>query len=67
MRTKIKDVAKEAGVSVSTVSRVIKIRGAIQKKTKKRVLPVIKEFYHHPNALTREVVGRRTKIYDYWL
>jgi len=67
MKITIQDKVEKAKVSVATVSRVIKIRGAIQKKTKKRVLPVIKEFYHHPNALTREVVGRRTKIYDYWL
>ena len=37
----IKDVAKEAGVSVTTVSRVMNNRGYISEKTRKKVYDAI--------------------------
>ena len=41
--TTIKDVAKKAGVSISTVSRVINDSKPVTNEVKQRVLDVIKE------------------------
>ena len=45
----IKDVAKEAGVSVTTVSRVMNNRGYISEKTRKKVYDAIDKINYHPN------------------
>ena len=39
----IMDIAREAGVSKATVSRVINNSGAVSPRTKERVLEIIKE------------------------
>ncbi len=45
----IKDVAKEAGVSVATVSRVINNKGSVTDATQKNVLAVIEKLGYKPN------------------
>ena len=50
MSTTIKDVAKEAGVSIATVSKVINGKPSISEPTRLRVLEVIKQLNYHPNA-----------------
>lgn len=45
----IKDVAKEAGVSVTTVSRVMNDRGYISEKTRKKVYDAMEKIGYHPN------------------
>lgn len=47
----IKDVAKLAGVSISTVSRVINDSKPVTDEVKQRVLDVIKETGYVPNLL----------------
>ena len=42
----IMDIAREAGVSKATVSRVINNSGAVSPRTKERVLEIIKENKH---------------------
>ena len=42
MATSIKDVAKEAGVSIATVSRVLNDIDVVNEDTKKKVLDAIK-------------------------
>ena len=46
----IKDIAKKAGVSQATVSRVINSTKPVSFKTKKRVLEVIDECHYKPNV-----------------
>lgn len=46
-----KDVAKKAGVSFITVSRVINDQGNVQDETRQRVLKAIRELDYHPNHL----------------
>ncbi|QTL99172.1 LacI family DNA-binding transcriptional regulator [Iocasia frigidifontis] len=56
----IKDVARVAGVSPSTVSRVISDSQRISKKTKKLVRKTMKELGYHQNAIARSLVTKKT-------
>ena len=49
----IKDVAKEANVSISTVSYVINDTRFVSKERKKRVLKAIKKLHYVPNKIAR--------------
>lgn len=55
-----KDVAKRAGVSFMTVSRVINNRENVDEKTRGRVLKVIKELSYYPNNLGRGLNTNKT-------
>lgn len=56
----IKDVAKRAGVSSSTVSRVISKNPKISQDTTKKVLQCMEELGYYPNAIARSLVNRKT-------
>lgn len=56
----LKDVAKRAQVTVTTVSRVINNRGYISEQTRKKVYEVMKELNYQPNELARSLTRRRT-------
>jgi LacI family transcriptional regulator len=60
MSITIKDVAKKAGVSHTTVSMVIHDDQRITPDTKKKVQLVIEELKYHPNYLARGLVQGRT-------
>jgi LacI family transcriptional regulator len=60
MRITIKDVARQAGVSTATVSRVFNDVGPVDEKTRKRVLDVSKELRYTPNAAGRSLSTNRT-------
>lgn len=49
MHSNIYDVAERAGVSISTVSRVINNKGRVKKETEERILEAISELNFHPN------------------
>ncbi|PYZ98960.1 LacI family transcriptional regulator [Alteribacter lacisalsi] len=49
----IKDVAKKAGVSVTTVSRVINNRGYIGKSTRQKVEQAMEDINYSPNQIAR--------------
>jgi len=55
----IKDVAKKAGVSSSTVSRVISKNPKISPVTTKKVLQCMEELGYHPNAIARSLVSAK--------
>lgn len=57
----IKDVAKEANVSFSTVSRVIRNAQNVRSETRKKVLRTIKKLNYHVDAGARGMVKRQTK------
>ncbi len=48
----IYDVAKEAGVSISTVSRVIQGASNVLPETRTRIEEAIQHLNYHPNRLT---------------
>jgi LacI family transcriptional regulator len=58
----IKDVAKKAGVSISTVSRVINDSKPVTDEVKQRVLDVIKETGYVPNPLARSLVTKKSQL-----
>ncbi len=49
----LKDVAEKAGVTVTTVSRMLNDRGYVSDKTKKKIKQAMKELNYQPNALAR--------------
>ncbi|WP_455381441.1 LacI family DNA-binding transcriptional regulator [Salinispira pacifica] len=58
----IHDIAREAGVSTATVSRVINNKDVVQDATRSRVLEVIGRYGYTPNALARGLLRNRTGL-----
>ncbi|WP_372813140.1 LacI family DNA-binding transcriptional regulator [Paenibacillus sp.] len=55
------DVAKRAGVSQSTVSRVLNGAESVNPKTRQKVLQAIEELRYRPNLIARSLVTKSTK------
>ncbi len=53
MAVNIYDIAKLAGVSIATVSRVVNGSPKVSEKTKQKVLAVMKEYDYTPNVFAR--------------
>lgn len=58
----IQDVAKEAGVSVATVSRVLNNSGSVAKGTRDAVLEAIRRLNYRPNLLGRNLRRTETRL-----
>ncbi len=58
----INDIAREAGVSKATVSRVLNNPEKVAETTRKKVLSVIQERHYRPNPLARALTIQRTGI-----
>lgn len=56
----IEDIARELGVSKTTVSRAISGKGRIGQATRDRVLAFIKEHDYRPNVVARGLAQRKT-------
>lgn len=56
----IKDVAKEAGFSVCTVSRALADKGYIKDETRQRIMEAVKKVDYHPNNLAVSLKTGRT-------
>lgn len=57
----IKDVAKYAGVSYSTVSRALADSSLVDAKTKKKVLRAAEEMHYVPNQMARSLKGGKSR------
>lgn len=57
----IYDIAKEAGVSISTVSRVMNKKGNVNPETKRRVEEVLEKNNYTPSAIARGMVSKSMK------
>lgn len=62
MPTTMKDIARDLGVSVVTVSKVLRNHEDIGDKTRKRVLDRVKELNYTPNLTARSLVTGRTYL-----
>lgn len=62
MKVTIKEIAVDAGVSVSTVSRVISNNPKISEATKEKVRESIERLNYKPNIMARGLVKRKTGI-----
>jgi LacI family transcriptional regulator len=56
----IYDVAREAGVSMATVSRVVNGNKNVKENTRKKVLEVIDRLDYRPNAVARGLASKKT-------
>ncbi|WP_394879218.1 LacI family DNA-binding transcriptional regulator [Levilactobacillus brevis] len=59
MTVTIKDVAKQANLSSTTVSRVLNNRGYLSDKTKKKVYDAMKALNYYPNSVARSLNGKQ--------
>lgn len=60
MNVTIYDVAREAGVSMATVSRVVNGNPNVKPATRKKVMEAIKRLGYRPNAVARGLASKRT-------
>lgn len=58
----IHDVAKKAGVSVTTVSRVLNNRGYISEATRSKVYQSMDELGYQPNEIARSLLRKQSNI-----
>ncbi len=58
----IKDIAKELGISPSTVSRALKDHPDISTKTKKAVQELAKKYRYKPNAVALSLLQSKTNV-----
>jgi len=60
-RVTIKDIARMAAVSHTTVSRALNDKARIRKETKEKILAIARELNYQPNFIARSLVMKRTK------
>jgi len=58
----IYDIAREAGVSAATVSRVLTNNANVRQEKKEKILKLIKKYDFKPNALARGLSDTRSKV-----
>jgi LacI family transcriptional regulator len=59
VRPTIRDVAQRAGVSIATVSRVLRDSGSVTQQTRDRVTTAVTELQFTPSQLGRQLAERR--------
>jgi LacI family transcriptional regulator len=62
MPVRMKDIARELGLSVVTVSKVLRNHPDIAERTRERVLQRVKELDYRPNVLARSLVTGRSYL-----
>lgn len=61
------DVAERAGVSIATVSRVLRSPDTVKGETRERVLAAVRELGYVPSANARGLANRRTNVIGLFL
>jgi LacI family transcriptional regulator len=62
MSVRLKDIARDLGVSATTISKVLGNRPDIGDETRERVLARVKELHYIPNRAARSLVTGRTYL-----
>ena len=62
MTIRMKDIAKDLGISQATVSKVLREHPDIGEKTRRRVLERVKELDYQPNSLARSLLTGRSYL-----
>ncbi|HCL49573.1 MAG TPA: LacI family transcriptional regulator, partial [Clostridiaceae bacterium] len=62
MTTTIRDIARKAGVSQATVSRVLNNSGYVKEETRQTIEKVIEELNYTPNAVARSLSKSETNV-----
>lgn len=62
MGVTIKDIARKAGVSTATVSRVLNNSKFVSEDLRKRVMAVVEENGYKPNVLARGLIKKQTHL-----
>jgi LacI family transcriptional regulator len=62
MRVRLEDVARAAGVSPKTVSRVLNDEANVKDATRQRVLAAMESMDYHPLASARSLAGNRSFV-----
>lgn len=65
-RTTIRDVAKEANVSIATVSKALNGIDVVRPETKERVLAVAEKLHYVPNLMGKQLKNTRTKMIGFY-
>ena len=58
-KSRIKDIARIAGVSIGTVDRVIHNRGEVAEKTRLKVERILKDTNYSPNVMAQVLKSKR--------
>lgn len=58
----INDVAREAGVSITTVSRVLNNNYPVKQETRVKIEEAIKRLNYRPNAMARSLITKKTSM-----
>jgi DNA-binding LacI/PurR family transcriptional regulator len=61
MAMTLKQIAKLAGVSRSTVSRVINNHPGVRPQTRERVLQIVREYGYEPDPVARSLAFQRLR------
>ena len=63
MKVTIKDVARQAGVSVATVSRVLNRSGPVSEETRRRISEVAQALRYTPDSAARSLITRKSNTF----
>lgn len=58
----IYDIARMAGVSASTVSRVVNNKPGIKEETRKQILALLEQYDYSPNETARGLVNKASRM-----
>ncbi|WP_086350891.1 LacI family DNA-binding transcriptional regulator [Candidatus Enterococcus clewellii] len=65
-RLTIRDVAKEAGVSIATVSKALNDVDVVKPETKERILEIADRLHYVPNLMGKQLKARQTKMLGFY-
>jgi LacI family transcriptional regulator len=63
----INDVARQAGVSIKTVSRVLNAEPHVRDELRQKVLKAVEDLHYRPNVSARSLAGGRSYVIGYLL